>query len=175
MSGESPGELVRLEGRNGVIWRDYCGGKTQEALAAEHGLSRGRVSQIIRQVRDSIPEEVREEEVQRSLEMLRELRAGALEVWRMAAAPVTAGKDGDLLYDPEHAGPDGKSPALVRDHTGRLRALETAVKVDQRISQLLGLDAAQKLDHRITGGEEREAERLAAEAAARVHQAELEG
>lgn len=171
MSGESPGELERLEHRNGVIWRDYCGGVTQEALAARYGISQARVSQIIRQVRDSIPEEVREEEVQRSLEMLRELRSGALEVWRMAAAPVTAGKDGDLLYDPE--APPGTS-ALVRDHTGRLRALETALKVDQRISNLLGLDAAQKLDHRITGGEEREAERLAAEAAARVHQAELE-
>lgn len=158
---ETPEELVRLEGRNGRIWRDYCAGRTQEALAAEHGISQARVSQIISQVRDSIPEEVREEEVQRSLEMLRDLRAGALEIWRMAAAPVFVGKDGTPALDPEHK-------TWVRDHTGRLRALETALRVDLRISQLLGLDAAQKLDHTVTGAEERAAQLLADEAARRV-------
>lgn len=161
MGEEIPGELVRLEGRNGVIWRDYCAGRTQEALAVEHGISQARVSQIISQVRDSIPEEIREEEVQRSLEMLRELRAGALEIWRSRAAPVTAGKDGTPVMDPEHG-------EWVRDHTGRLRALETALKVDLRISQLLGLDAATKLDHTVTGAEERAAQLLAEEASRRV-------
>ena len=162
MSGESPGELERLEARNGAIWRDYCAGRTQEWLAAQHGISQARVSQIIRQVRDSIPEETREEEVQRSLEMLRELRAGALEVWKMRAAPVTAGKDGDPVMDPE-------TQEWVRDHTGRLRALETALKVDQRISQLLGLDAAQKLDMHVEAGERVAAERLAEDARRRLH------
>lgn len=158
----TPEEDIRLAGRNGVIWRDYCAGVTQEELARREGLSQSRVSQIIAQVRDSIPEEDRELEVQRSLEMLRELRAGALEVYRMRAAPVTAGKDGDLVVDPE----DG---TYVRDHTGRLRALETALKVDARIAALLGLDAAQKLDMNVSAGEVRAAEKLAADAAARVH------
>lgn len=149
-----------------MIWRDYCGGRTQESLAAEHGISQNRVSQIVAQVRDSLPEEDREEEVRRSLDMLRELRAGALEIWRMAAAPVTVGKDGDLLYDPELM-EDGER-VLVRDHAGRLRALETALKVDHRIATLLGLDAAQKLDMSVATGEARQAERLAEEAARRV-------
>lgn len=162
MSGESPEELDRLEHRNGVIWRDYCAGRTQESLAAEHSISQARVSQIIRQVRDSIPEETREEEVQRSLEMLRELRAGALEVWHMRAAPVTAGKDGFVLLDPE-------DQAVVRDHTGRLRALETALKVDQMIANRLGLDAAQKLDMHVEAGERVAAEALALEARQRLH------
>lgn len=156
-----PEEDVRLAGRNGLIWRDYCGGRTQAALAAEHGISQNRVSQIVAQVRDSIPEEDREEEVRRSLEMLRELRAGALEVWRMVAAPVTAGKDGDLVLDPV-------SGEYVRDHGGRLRALEAALKVDQRIAQLLGLDAATKLDMNVAAGETRAAEKLAEDAARRV-------
>lgn len=156
-----PEEDPRLAGRNGTIWRDYCGGMTQAALAAREGISQARVSQIIAQVRDGIPEEERELEVQRSLEMLRELRAGALEVWRMRAAPVTAGKDGDLVLDPE----DG---SYVRDHTGRLRALETALKVDQRIAQLLGLDAAQKLDMSVSQGEVLAAEKVAQDAAARL-------
>lgn len=155
-------ERPDLEGRNGRIWRDYCAGKTQAALAAEHGISQGRVSQIISQVRASLPKEDRAEELERSLEMLHELRAGALEVWRMAAAPVTAGKDGDPVMDPE-------TGEWVRDHGGRLRALETALKVDQRIAQLLGLDAAQKVDLSVEAGERLAAERLAAEAAQRLH------
>lgn len=158
---QTPEEDVRLAGRNGVIWRDYCGGMTQEALAVREGISQARVSQIIAQVRDSIPEEDRELEVQRSLEMLRELRAGALEVYRMAPAPVFVGKDGDPAQDPE-------TLEYVRDHSGRLRALDTALKVDQRIATLLGLDAAQKLDMNVATGEARQAERLAEEAARRV-------
>lgn len=158
---EPKDELARLAGRNGLIWRDYCAGMTQEALAHREGISQARISQIIAQVRESIPNEDREHEVQRSLELLHELRAGALEVYRMAPAPVFVGKDGVAAQDPE-------TLEYVRDHTGRLRALETALKVDQRISTLLGLDAAQKLDMNVATGEARQAERLAEEAARRV-------
>ena len=157
----SPEELDRLAGRNGVIWRDYCGGMTQAALAKREGLTQGRVSQIIRQVRNSIPEVKREEEVQRSLEMLHALRVEALKVLALRAAPVTAGKDGDVLLDPE----DGE---VVRDHTGRLRALETAMKVEQRIGQILGYDAAQKLDMHVEAGERVAAEKLALDAKRRL-------
>lgn len=162
-----PPEDLRLQGRNGLIWRDYCGGATQAHLAARYGLSQARVSEIISQVRDSIPEEDRAEEIRRSLEMLRELRDGALEVYRMAPAPVFVGKDGTVARDPERRDKDPEGE-VVRDHTGRLRALETAVKVDQRIAQLLGLDAATKMDVNVSGQEESAAARLAAEASARV-------
>lgn len=151
----------RLTGRNGLIWRDYCGGRTQAHLAAEHGISQQRVSEIIQAVRDGITAETREEEIQRSLEMLAELRAGALEVYRLAAAPVFVGKDGDVAIDPD----TGK---VVRDHGGRLRALETAVKVDQRIATLLGLDAATKMDLAVSTGEVGAAEKLAQDAAQRL-------
>lgn len=46
----------RLEGRNGEIWRGYLFGKTQEALAEEFGISQSRVSQVIAEVRESLPE-----------------------------------------------------------------------------------------------------------------------
>lgn len=152
----------RLTGRNGLIWRDYCGGRTQASLAAEHGVSQQRISEIIQAVRDGITQETREEEIQRSLEMLAELRAGALEVWRMAAAPVFVGKDGDVARDPDN------DDAVVRDHSGRLRALETAVRVDQRIATLLGLDAATKMDLAVSTGEVGAAEKLAQDAAQRL-------
>lgn len=158
----TPEEVDRLAGRNGAIWRDYCAGRTQEALAREYGITQGRVSQIIKTVRDSLPDETREEEIQRSLEMLHDLRAGALEIWRMAPAPVFVGKEGDPAQDPD-------TGEWVRDHSGRLRALETAVKVDERISRLLGLDAAAKVDVSLEAGERMAAERLAAEAVARLN------
>lgn len=154
-------ELARLEGRNGAIWREYCEGRTQTWLAGKYGLAQSRISQIIDQVRASIPNVDRDEEIQRSLELLRELRAGALEIWHMAAAPVTAGKDGTVVYDPE-------THEVVRDHAGRLRALETALKTDQMIATRLGLDAASKMDLSVSRGEETAAKQLAEEAAARV-------
>lgn len=46
----------RLEGRNGEIWRSYLFGKTQEAIAEEYGISQQRVSEIVREVRESLPE-----------------------------------------------------------------------------------------------------------------------
>ena len=36
----------RLAGRDGVIWKAYVSGATQEAIANEHGISRERVRQI---------------------------------------------------------------------------------------------------------------------------------
>lgn len=47
----------RLTGRNGAIWQAYLLGHTQESIGAEHGISTQRVSQIIKAVRESIPEE----------------------------------------------------------------------------------------------------------------------
>lgn len=49
----------RLEGRNGQIWRAYLEGHTQEAIAERFGISQQRVSQIIEEVRESIPEVAR--------------------------------------------------------------------------------------------------------------------
>lgn len=44
----------RLEGRDGAIWSAYVGGATQEAIAAEHGISQQRVSQVLAEVRATI-------------------------------------------------------------------------------------------------------------------------
>lgn len=44
----------RLDGRDGKIWTAYVGGATQEAIAAEHGLTQQRVSQVLAEVRATI-------------------------------------------------------------------------------------------------------------------------
>lgn len=153
----------RLEERDWAWWEAWVRGKTQAQIARESDpqVDQATVSRGIERVRALIPESQREEMVERSLAMLQELQSGALEVWRMRAAPVTAGKDGDLVQDPE-------SGEYVRDHSGRLAALGAALKVNESVRRLLGLDSAQKLDLSVSQGELMAAEKLAAEAAARV-------
>jgi hypothetical protein len=76
------------------------------------------------------------------LELHWRTQRAALELAEMRGAPVTAGKDGDVVLDPEDA-------TVVRDYSLRLAALEQARKADVEIRKLHGLDAATKVD--VTG------------------------
>lgn len=49
----------RLDGRAGQIWSAYVAGRTQEAIAAEYGITQQRVSQVLADVRVTIPDAVR--------------------------------------------------------------------------------------------------------------------
>jgi hypothetical protein len=49
----------RLDGRDGEVWRAYVGGATQERIAAEHGITQQRVSQVLAEVRATIPDGTR--------------------------------------------------------------------------------------------------------------------
>lgn len=149
-----------MDGRNGKIWQGYVRGKTQEALAEEHGLSQQRVSQIISQVRASIPEVDKAEAFQRELEFLNKLRDTALEIMDLPAAPVTAGKDGDVVLDPE-------TGAVVRDYGGKLAAMDRAVKMHERYAKLLGLEAPSKVDVSVIEQTEQAAQAAAVAAAER--------
>lgn len=60
----------RLDGRAGVIWQAYIAGLTQEAIAAEHGISQQRVSQILAAVREVIPADARQDALLLDLERL---------------------------------------------------------------------------------------------------------
>ncbi|HEU4753929.1 MAG TPA: sigma factor-like helix-turn-helix DNA-binding protein [Armatimonadota bacterium] len=154
------GERDRLVGRNGKIWRLYCRGWTQERIAQEFEISQQRVSQIIRQVRDSLPQQTREEVAAEILDFLREARTIAMDLVEMNGAPVTAGKDGEVVRDPE-------TGEVVRDFSGRLRALETAGKFAEWERRMLGIDAPSRLD--VNVGEQAAAERAAAEALSYLH------
>ena len=152
----------RLAGRDGDIWRGYCSGKTQEALAREFGISQSRISQIINEVRASIPEVDKAQAFQRELDFLDVLRVQAIEIANMPAAPVTAGKDGDVVLDPE-------TGAVVRDYAGKLSAMDRAVKMHERYAKLLGLEAPTKVDVTVQEQVQREAQAAAADALAMLH------
>ena len=130
---------ARLTGRNGAIWREFISGRTQEFLAEKYGITDGRVSQIIKDVRAAVPPADRGEMLQESLELIREVRAKAMELVEMAGAPVAVGKDGTVLYDPE-------TGELVRDYSLRLKALDTAMKASDVEAKRLGLDSPTRIE-----------------------------
>lgn len=49
----------RLEGRDHEIWQRYVGGWTQARLAAEYEVSQQRISQVLSEIRASIPDTAR--------------------------------------------------------------------------------------------------------------------
>ena len=149
-----------LAGRNGSVWRDYVRGATQEALAEKYNVSQPRISQIISEVRDSIPQQEREALIKEEIDFLRRMRWELLEVWDMKAAPVTAGQLGEIVKDPETGEP-------VRDHSGRLAAAARIESYSARMHKLLGLEASQKIDLNV--GEEEAAKRAAADALNHLH------
>jgi hypothetical protein len=157
-------DVERLEDRDWRWWMAYVSGRTQTeiARAEDPPVDQSTVSRALERVRAKIPEEKREDMVARSLAMLLDLQAGAVDIYRQAPAPVFVGKDGDVARDPENGN------AIVRDYSGKIRALESAVKVNESVRRLLGLDAAQKLDLGVEVGEARAAEKLAEEARARL-------
>ena len=128
--GEREAEVYRLSVVNRL---------TQTEIAARLGISHQRVSQILAAAREKLPPVDLEAMRRHSLELHMRTQRMALEIAEMKAAPVTAGKDGMVVTDPE-------TGQIVRDHSGALAALETARKADLEIRKLHGLDAAAKME-----------------------------
>ncbi|MDQ7910246.1 sigma factor-like helix-turn-helix DNA-binding protein [Phytohabitans sp. ZYX-F-186] len=129
--------------RNQAIWAAYCQGATQAEIAAEHGVTQTRVSQIVKRMREAIPQETRQERAERELAFLDQLRREAMEVVHSKPSPVVAGKDGDIVRDPE-------TNEVVRDHAGRLAAMNQARLLSADVRKLLGLDAPTRTE--VSGG-----------------------
>jgi hypothetical protein len=68
----------RLDGRDGEVWRAYLFGYTQERIAADHGISQSRVSQIITEIRASIPQSNKTDAALLALERLDALLTGVM-------------------------------------------------------------------------------------------------
>lgn len=130
-------EEPRLVGRNGDIWRGYLDGVSQEALATQHGVSQQRISQIIAEVRASIPAPVIADIMQDEAERVAALYAETMKIMRarhpvvsLQRAEVVTLADGTPLED---AGP-------------KLAAINTALRIHERVAKALGTDAATKVD-----------------------------
>lgn len=134
------------EDRNAAMWRAYVSGRTQASIAEEYGVSQQRVSQVIMEFRQAIPQETREERALREIAFLDHVRDEAMRVAALPGAPVTAGKDGDIVRDPSIQTED-RYGAIVRDYAGRLAALSLAAVTSRDMRKLLGLDAPTRIAH----------------------------
>lgn len=134
-----PRKANRLEGRDGAVWRAYTiYQRTMEDIGEEFEISQQRVSQILAEARANIPTVDMDAMRQESIDLYRELQRRALEIADLVPAPVFVGKDGEKAYDE-----DGE---LVRDYSGRLRAIETAAKMGEHTRKLMGVDSAVKAE-----------------------------
>lgn len=131
------------EGRNQEIFRRVkVYGWTQQRTADEYGITQQTVSEIVLAMeKRNLPDAA--ELRKASYERLIEIQARQLEISLLKGAPVTAGKDGDVVIDPE-------TGAVVRDYGGILKALADAVRTDSELAKRFGLDAAQKVETKQT-------------------------
>ena len=138
-----PFKAQDLEGRNGEIWRRHViGGETQEALAVRFDMTPGRVSQIVKDVRENMPDFVRKELLQDSLERNADARRRLMELAEMRGAPVTAGKDGIIVRD--------EDDQIVRDYSLRLNAIKLLMQADDQLAKRMGLDSPTKVESAAT-------------------------
>lgn len=122
---------------------------TQREIGERLGITQPAVSMILKAAREKIPppdlNAIRQEAAERHLDVIRR----AAELMEMEGAPVTAGKDGGVVYDPVRTDADGK-PLVVRDYAGRVQAAKLLLEADRELRKLFGVDAATKQE--ITGG-----------------------
>lgn len=132
-------DFVSIEERDNAMFVDYFVHNMRQAdIAAKYGVTQPYVSMSITRLRKEGRVDFSAMRAE-SLAVLSQVRARQLEIATQKAAPVTAGKDGIVLIDPE-------TGEVVRDYAGVLRALADAVKTDDVLAKRFGLDAPQKAE-----------------------------
>jgi DNA-binding CsgD family transcriptional regulator len=110
---------------------------TQGAIGKQMGITQQAVSTHLAHARAKLPAPDLEAIRAEALALHEDVIRRSLELAELAGAPVTSGKDGDVVLDPE----DG---AVVRDYGGRINALRLALAADAERRKLMGVDAASK-------------------------------
>jgi predicted DNA-binding protein (UPF0251 family) len=129
--------LTPLQSR---VWRMYhVARKTQDEIAALEGCSQQAVGQALSRARANMPRVDLVAERRAIQETHREVIRRAFELADKAGAPVTAGKDGDVVHDPDDR-------SVVRDYAGRIAALKLALQASEAMRKLDGMDAATRVD-----------------------------
>lgn len=130
---------ARLAQRRADEWELYVRGKTQQWIADHYGLDHSTVSDDLRAHADSLGSQGRDMAIKRHEAIMAWAVDELRELATMEGAPVTAGKDGMVVYDPE-------TRAVVRDYAGRQSAIREIRGYLDREAKLLGLNAADKVE-----------------------------
>ena len=129
----------RLAGRRAESYRLYISGWTQTKIAARFEIDQSTTSEDLRIYRLSLPPADRDAIRKDHLAQLHAIRASMAELVAKEGAPVTAGKDGDIVRDPD-------TSQVVRDYSLRIAATDRLLKVLEREAKQLGLDEASKVE-----------------------------
>jgi hypothetical protein len=153
-------ETERLAARRLEAYELYISGWTQAKIAKRFEVDQSTISDDLKLYRASIPQVDRDAIRKDHLEQLQRIRHSMNELVEMAGAPVTAGKDGDVVRDPD-------TGAVVRDFALRIQASKLALAVIEREAKQLGSDADTKIavsgEVRVVGSVDAELEDLAAQ------------
>ncbi len=120
------------------VWR-----MNQYQIAEKLGISQQRVSVVLRSARSKMPPvdltELRRSVIDAHDHMVQEF----MKLAAREGAPVTAGKDGGVVYDPE-------TGEVVRDYGLRMSSLAEIRRTLAELRKLEGLDAATKVEAQAT-------------------------
>lgn len=116
---------------------------SQRAIAEKHGISQQRVSEILAENRKHTDSVTVAEHRAQMLDRITAFRRALAELAEMEGAPITAGKDGNVVLDPE-------TNQVVRDYGLRLNATKAMVQLDERLAKLVGTDEPSKLRTDVT-------------------------
>jgi hypothetical protein len=135
--------LIKVSNAAWDRYDQYVRGRSPRAIAAEYGMTIPAVQAELKAVTRAIPQEALDDVRRKHLEELAAMTSGMWELFHKKGAPVTSGKDGDVVYDPE-------DNEIVRDYALRLSATDKILKIQERAAKLLGLDSAVKVDVAVT-------------------------
>jgi hypothetical protein len=130
---------VKLAERRAEEWDLYVQGWTQPQIAQRYGLDQSTVSDDLRLYREAFPPETREQRIAAHQAGLAWATRRLRELAELPAPPVTAGKDGFVVRDPD-------TDAIVRDYGLQRQAALDLVRLQEREAKLLGLNAADKVE-----------------------------
>lgn len=119
--------------RRRLAYEKSCMGWPQPRIAEHLGVSQQQVSYDLKAYRKSLTPLDREEMRREHHERAQMMRIKLEELITLAGAPVTAGKDGTVVYDPE-------SGEVVRDYAGQVAAIRELRAWDERTAKLADLD-----------------------------------
>jgi hypothetical protein len=130
---------AKLAERRAAEWELYCRGWTMPQIAREYSLDVSTISDDLKVYRKALPQQVREQMIERHHTTLADITRRLDELSRLAAPPVTAGAQGLVVYDPE-------TRQIVRDYSGQITALRELRTTLAQEAKLAGLNAADKVE-----------------------------
>lgn len=133
------GASEHVAARRAEMYELYLGGRTQQDLANQFGISRQTVSADLAAHRASLPLPSVDDIRKNHADLLERMRKSMIELVEKEGAPITAGKDGTVVFDPVTCAP-------VRDYSLRVQAQRELLKIIEREAKQFGSDAAAKVE-----------------------------